>query len=79
MRVRLYLKDISQVSSADFRVLRGVERDRSYSDEGKDAGFRIPPQHYPWTIFCLTVEDHLMGSWQSLGSCENRRITIMCE
>lgn len=74
MHVIVYLQDVPQVSCADLRIFCGVERDRSYPDKGKDAGFRVPPQHKPRAILRLAVEHHLMGSWQSPGSCEKRRI-----
>lgn len=83
--VSLYLQDVPQVGSADLRVLCGVERDRSYPDKGEDAGFGVPPQHHPRAILRLAVEHHLMGSWQSLGSCKERRIdnnikiTLICQ
>lgn len=67
-RVSLYLQDVTQVGSADLRVLRGVERDGSYPDKGKDARFRVPPQHHPRAVLCLAVEHHLVGSWQLPGS-----------
>lgn len=67
MRVHFYLQDIPQVGCADLRVLCGVERDGSYPDKGKDTGFRVSPQHHPWAVLGLTVEHHLMGSWQFLG------------
>lgn len=66
----LYLQGVPQVGGADLRVLRGVERDRSYPDEGEDAGFRVPPQHHPRAVLRLADEHHLMGSWQSLGTCQ---------
>lgn len=79
--VSLYLQDVSQVGSADLRVVCGVERDRGYPDKGKDAGFGVPPQHHPRALLRLAVEHHLMGSWQSLGSCKkiyyNIRITSL--
>lgn len=65
--VSLYLQDVAQVGSADLRVLRGVERDRSYPDEGEDARFRVPPQHHPRAILRLAVEHHLVGSWPLPG------------
>lgn len=71
MCVHFYLQDIAQVGCADLRVLCGVERDRSYPDEGKDTGFGVSPQHHPRAVLCLTVEHHLMRSWQSLGRCKN--------
>lgn len=73
MCVSLYLQDVPQVGCADLRVLRRVERDRSYPDKGKDAGFRVPPQHHPRAILRLAAEHHLMGSWQFPGSCKKRR------
>lgn len=71
--VIFYLQDISQVCSADLRVFCGVEGNRCYPDKGKDTRFWVSPQHHPWGIVCLAVKHHLMWTWQSLWSCEERK------
>lgn len=80
MCIHFYLQGVPQVGRADLRVICGVERDRGYSDEGQDAGFRVSPQHYPRAILCLTVEYHLMGSWKSMVHCKKKeKSTILSE
>lgn len=74
-----YLQDISQVSRADLRVFSGVERNRGNLDEGKHAGFGVPPQHHPWAIIRLAVKHHLMWSWQFLGSCKIEDLEVRCK
>lgn len=65
-----HLQHISEVRCAKIRVLCSVERHRSYPHQGEHARLRIPPQHHPWALVCLTTEQDFIGTRKFQRFCQ---------